>query len=191
MHREEWLSTLAGKLTDVVQTQTDKDMPKYRISVGFPSRGALSTKKRVIGQCWSGLVSPSGHSELFISPMIDDPMVVAATVAHEMLHANVGTKEGHGKVFSRAAKKIGLDGKPTATFAGPRFIEAATPILKEVGPYPHEALILNTNAVRQTTNMLKVQCGDCKYTARTTAKWLERHGPPICPCNMEPMLRRK
>jgi hypothetical protein len=29
--------------------------------------------------------------------------------------------------------------------------------------------------------MLKVECEVCGYTARTTRKWLDRDGPPICP----------
>jgi hypothetical protein len=187
MNREAWLLELAKHITPIIENTTNIEMPKYRISVGFPSRGALSTKRRVIGQCWSGLISPSGHSELFISPMIDDRVSVAATVAHEMIHAAVGVKEGHRKPFSRAARGIGLEGKPTATYAGPKFISHVKPILKNIGSYPHTALALDTLVARQTTNMLKVQCGKCGYVLRTTSKWLTKQGAPICPCNNLPM----
>lgn len=37
------------------------------------------------------------------------------------------------------------------------------------------------------TRLVKVQCGSCAYTARTTRKWLDELGPPLCPCNHEPM----
>ena len=37
------------------------------------------------------------------------------------------------------------------------------------------------------TRMVKCQCGDCAYTVRTTRKWLDELGPPLCPCNSEPM----
>jgi len=187
MNRELWLSTLAHRLTARVEEGAGKPMPIHRISVGFPSRGALSQRRRVIGQCWSGLVSSTGHSELFISPMLGDPLEVAATTAHEMLHAAVGVKEGHRKPFSRAAKAIGLEGKPTSTYAGSAFIEYVKPILSDLGPYPHAPLTIASGYSKQATNMLKVECKECGYVLRTTAKWLDRAGPPLCPCNCLPM----
>jgi hypothetical protein len=35
--------------------------------------------------------------------------------------------------------------------------------------------------------MVKCACEECGYTARTTKKWLEEAGAPICPCNKKPM----
>ncbi len=37
------------------------------------------------------------------------------------------------------------------------------------------------------TRMLKAQCGACAYSVRVTRKWLRELGPPLCPCNGEPM----
>ena len=37
------------------------------------------------------------------------------------------------------------------------------------------------------TRMLKAQCGDCAYTVRVARKWLAEYGPPLCPCNSQPM----
>ncbi len=37
------------------------------------------------------------------------------------------------------------------------------------------------------TRMLKAQCGACAYSCRVTRKWLSELGPPLCPCNGEPM----
>ena len=39
----------------------------------------------------------------------------------------------------------------------------------------------------QTTRMLKCVCGKCGYTCRTTRKWLDAAGSPICPCSGEAM----
>ncbi len=38
-----------------------------------------------------------------------------------------------------------------------------------------------------TTRLLKAQCGFCAYTVRVTMKWLAELGPPLCPCNRQPM----
>ena len=40
---------------------------------------------------------------------------------------------------------------------------------------------------KQSTRMLKCQCGFCGYTIRTTRTWLDEHGPPLCPCVSKPM----
>ena len=37
------------------------------------------------------------------------------------------------------------------------------------------------------TRMLKCECSACGYVARTTRRWLIEYGPPLCPCNGEPM----
>lgn len=37
------------------------------------------------------------------------------------------------------------------------------------------------------TRMLKAECMACGYVARVTRTHLERVGPPICPCNSQPM----
>ncbi len=37
------------------------------------------------------------------------------------------------------------------------------------------------------TRMVKAICGECAYTVRTTRRWLEELGPPLCPCNSGPM----
>jgi hypothetical protein len=49
--------------------------------------------------------------------------------------------------------------------------------------FPHAALRSGLNGAHkpQGTRMLKVQCGSCGYTVRTTAKWIEV-GLPLCPC---------
>lgn len=187
LNREAWLGELASRMIERIQEASKKPMPPYVISVGFPSRGAMSAKRQTIGQCWDGMVSSDGKSQLFVSPILGDPIVVAATVAHEQVHANVGVRVGHKGEFVRVVRAVGLEGKPTATVAGETFIKFVQPILKDIGPYPHVPLTVNPNFKAQSTNMLKVRCDDCGYILRTTAKWLDKAGAPICPCNLTPM----
>ena len=40
---------------------------------------------------------------------------------------------------------------------------------------------------KQSTRMLKCQCGFCGYVVRTTRTWLDEYGPPLCPCNSKQM----
>ena len=41
---------------------------------------------------------------------------------------------------------------------------------------------------KQTTRMIRCDCEKCGYVCRTSSLWLERQGPPICPCNGVPMF---
>ena len=69
-----------------------------------------------------------------------------------------------------------------------RRIEA---ILTELGEYPHAALspLATSSTPKQGTRMLKLECVTTGYIVRTTAKWLDEYGVPICPCCQEPMER--
>jgi hypothetical protein len=67
---------------------------------------------------------PIIYFEIMISPVLDDPMRVAGVLAHELVHATVGTQHGHKGPFAKLAKKIGLEGKMTATTEGEAFKQA-------------------------------------------------------------------
>lgn len=188
VNREHWLNEAAEEIKPIIEEVTGIQMPPFRISCGWPSKGGLSVKRRTIGQCWDGYVSKSGHAELFISPVIGDELEVAGTIAHELIHANIGTKHGHRAPFVRVMRAIGLTGKPTATVPGQQFKEFADPILKKLGPYPHAQLVPNPNIKVQSTRLLKVVCPKSGYVIRVTRKWLDTTGAPLCPCHKEPMV---
>jgi hypothetical protein len=40
---------------------------------------------------------------------------------------------------------------------------------------------VRTEEKKQTTFLIKCHCEKCGYTVRTTARWLDQFGPPICP----------
>lgn len=188
INREHWLAELAKSVTEMIEDVAQKKMPNFRVSCGWPSRGGLSLKKPVIGQCWPGMVSKDGTHELFIAPTIAENMLVAGTVAHEMVHAIVGTKAGHKGPFVHVVRGIGLTGKPTATIPGPEFIKEVDPIIAKLGPYPHTKMVPSGKFTAQTTRLLKVECAmGSGLSVRMTRKWLDQEGPPICPCHQMPM----
>lgn len=192
--REQWLREVTQRLHTEVFRDSEfnehclvvpEEIPFYRVSCGFPGGG--SARKR-IGECWSSKSSRDGATEMFISPMLDDPMTVAATLAHEMAHMYLGNDVGHKAPFKRLVYAIGLEGKATATAAGERFIEKVAPILKDVGPYPHASLVPSARK-KQGTRLLKVTCadeaGECGCVFRITAKWVDHaeylENPMRCP----------
>jgi hypothetical protein len=56
----------------------------------------------------------------------------------------------------------------------------AAEILGRIGLYPHAALKLERKT--QATRMIKLECPQCGYVARTTKQWLEQVGALRCPC---------
>jgi hypothetical protein len=148
-----------------------------RVSVGFPKGASAQSHK--IGQCWAPQASTDAHSEIFISPELEDGVQIIGVLAHELAHATVGNDAGHGPTFKKCAIRIGLTGKMTATTETPIFAAWAKALMSRIGDYPAGA-INYASRKKQTTRLIKCECDQCGYTVRTTAKWVAV-GAPICP----------
>jgi hypothetical protein len=176
--REAWLARVALGMRPKFESVGAPLPPRIRITM------SLTKRSKVIGTCFDPSCSADGATEILVRLDRFDPLVVAAILAHELIHAAVGCAAGHGKAFRRVMSAIGLEGKPTATTSGPVFAGWVAGVLSSVGPFPHAAL--NFGGVRsgpktQRGRMLKAMCDECGYVVRVTRVWLENVGPPICP----------
>jgi hypothetical protein len=199
MNRETWLDRALVALVPLFAEAGFTLPDKLHVSVGFPSRKALSTKNRRIGECWAGRISNDGVPHIFLSPVLDNGVEVLATFVHEIIHALVGTEHGHKKPFVEAMHKLGLEGKPTATVAGEQLSGKLQVLLNDLGPYPQPKFNVNNlreemDKKKQTTRLLKATCpepvekeDDSPYNVRVTRVHLDKHGPPLCPCHREVM----
>ena len=185
--REQWLE-LAIALLAPLFTGKDYEFPKVRVSCGFPSSRAL-TRKKAIGECWASEAAEDGTAQIFISPLVKDSVEVLAILIHEAVHAVVGGKAHHGKVFRKCALAVGLAGKMTSTHAGDELIETFKEMVSQsLGDYPHAILTPGGRPTKkQTTRMVKCECEKCGYAVRTSRKWLDEAGAPLCPCNKKAM----
>lgn len=182
-HREAWLHAMRDRLRPHFEEAGATIPDNVRLSCGFPGVGALRKAAYRNGECWGTSASKDETFEIFLSPRIPDQLVVAAVLVHELIHAAVGIKAGHGKPFGRVARKLGLIGKLTATEAGPELIAKLQLIVEAIGPYPHAEMDVfeeSSGPKKQKGRLLKATCGECEYTVRVTKKWAER-GAPICP----------
>lgn len=190
LNREAWLQAATEALRPLFRG-AGYEVPPIAVSVGWPSRGATSKSKRVVGQCWYGSMTENNVPQLFISPLVDDPVSpdgVLGILVHEICHVVAGAEAKHGPKFVKVMKKVFLEGKPTSTVASADLIERFKQMMEKLGPFPHSKIVLtDADKKKQTTRMKKCQCRDCEYVARTVQKWLDLHGPPICPCNKQPM----
>lgn len=186
MNREEWLGALVMALIPMIEDQGEKVPGDVNISVSFPSKKATG-KRRAVGQCWYPEQAEDKRTNIFVSPVLSDPLEVAETVLHELVHAAVGPGHGHKGPFITLAKALGFTKPWTSTPASDTLQGDLRAILEALPPYPHGALDASAaekGSKPQTTRMVKVECVNCGYTLRTTKKWIEV-GLPTCVCSGE------
>tara|TARA_R110000787_G_scaffold631_7_gene2353 strand:- start:636 stop:1220 length:585 start_codon:yes stop_codon:yes gene_type:complete len=176
--REEWLQAFTTKARTVF-LDAGYVVPTIRVSVGFTSKGSKGNR---IGECWVPEASEDQTPEIFITPAIGCAERIADIHTHELIHAT-GIR-GHKADFVRCMKAVGLEGKPTATVAGDAWRDWALPIIALLGPLPHAALsgaAGGSTEKKQTTRMIKCECGSCGFVFRTSSKWLEGDADLGCP----------
>jgi len=183
MTREQWLLQMVERMRSVFEQAGYPLPPHIRVSCGWPTQRALAPtgKNRSTGQCFSTACSSDGAHEVFVSPALDDPQRVAEVLVHELCHAVDNCRHGHGPEFRAMATAVGLEGKMTATVAGPQLRERLNALHSQMPEYPHRTLDMRVDGKKQGTRLLKIVCPACGYTARTTRQWIER-GLPTCPC---------
>jgi hypothetical protein len=185
--RESWLNAAAKKLAATVFVEAALVVPEeLKVSCGWPTHHALAgAKGRVIGQCFKKECSTEGHSEIFISPVLADPIEVLTCLVHEMVHAVDNCVHRHGPLFKKMAHACGLIGKATETKAGDELAIILKELVNELGEYPHSALDVSKQAKKQTTRLIKASCVTCGYTIRVTRSWINQ-AIPNCPlCGVE------
>lgn len=185
---------------------------RVHVSVGFGYGRARAESKYILGQCWARRASGDGVNHIFISPMQDDPAAMLATLLHELIHAANDCASGRRGAFAEAATRLGLQGKMTATRASMDLTAELITLASILGEFPHAALDparadapvpvppggtpapapvppIRSGPGKQGTRMIKLTAAACcGYTVRTTRKWLEDQGEPLCP-HGTPMTR--
>jgi hypothetical protein len=59
------------------------------MSVGWPSRIGIALRSWHKGERWYS--GADGTPRVFISPTLDDPLAVGATLVHQLMHAALGS----------------------------------------------------------------------------------------------------
>lgn len=189
--RETWLTNLAADMMPAIaaiaaEYETEASgpyrFPAVKVTCGWPHKGGMA-KRRVRGECWDTSASEGNYAEIFISPMESDANEVAHILSHELVHALLGTATGHRQPFPAIVKAMGLEGKATATTAGPDapFWDWAGDMVAKQGEYPHAKLSGTSGKKKSKTYLLKASCPECDYTVRVTQKHIDAGGLPCCP----------
>jgi len=182
LERQQWLEA-AVEAMRIRFADAGYNIPqKVRVAIGWPKRAATCG---AVGECWAVEASSDQHAECFISPELTEGARILDVLAHELVHATVGTAAGHMKPFKQCALAIGLQGPMRSTTAGPEFVQWADALMERIGPYPAGFL---TDTPKQGTRLGKCECPRCGYLVRVTRKWLTLAGPPICPTDRIAMV---
>jgi hypothetical protein len=183
LKRHEWLESAAEALRARFATAGYAVPDKVRVSIGWPRKASSCG---AVGECWPATASSDAYIEQFIAPSLVDGVEIVGVLAHELVHATVGNKAGHGPPFKQCALTIGLAGPMRATTPGPEFVAWTGELFKRIGPYPAGYLTTPLASPKQTTRLIKCACA-CGYVARVARSWLDAAGPPICPADLVPM----
>ena len=186
-NRESYLTEAAGLILDdilmpiVESSGYQYERPVYRVSMGFPkhSRGG-----KAIAVCFAKCASSDGVNEIFINPEIDEPVQVMESLLHELIHAIDDLKSGHRNFFAAIARRAGLNGKLTATYAGDSLAATLREYAELLGTFPHQKMTLDNGRKKAATRMLKVECTACGWSFRTSQKHLDAMQSNVClSCN--------
>lgn len=114
------------------------EIPPVHLSVGFTVYGyRVNTKRLVLGTCSSRKMDKDGINQIFISPVVDDPITVLVTLAHELVHAIDDCKHNHGPVFQKISKDLKLtDCMAVNLFDFRDTLRSYQSMLDQLGRYP-------------------------------------------------------
>jgi hypothetical protein len=183
--RELWLQNAVDLVSPIFKNK-GYTIPKVQVSCGFPSTG---NKSKHVGQCWGKSSTNDGTNQLFISPVLDEPVQVLDTLVHELVHAIDDCMHHHGPEFKKIATDVGLQGFMREASAGPWLLEQLTTISRQLGKYPHSKINLAHSSSKKTGPRPRAKCKKCGYEVTPLKKWLHM-GPPLCPkhtTEMEPI----
>jgi predicted SprT family Zn-dependent metalloprotease len=183
MNRETWLLKGVEELKKSVFQPVGLKVPKVNVSVSLMSTGIRKQKNATLGENYHTRCSTAGNHEIFMSPLYFDrsnSARVLDVLAHELIHAIDNNKHGHGKVFRDMALKIGLKSPMRATTANKELKEKCEKIVKKIGEFPHDKMIIDQNRKKQGTRMKKVSCLGCGFSYRTSQKNINMMTNNIC-----------
>ena len=165
MNREEYLELATSGLSDYI-SKAGYTMPVLRVSAGWPSTKAFSTKGRTLGECWHHDMIEQEASHIFISPFLSDTVTVLGVLVHEMGHAILPKDAKHKKLFKQYMQAVDLTGKATATKVGVVLESFLTLLMARIGVYPHDSIDKGPKQKKQTTRLRLWICNGCDLKLR-------------------------
>ena len=82
-------------------------IPPVHLSVAFSTDGDKpKAKKNTLGVCHARCMTADGINEIYISPVVHEPVDVLSLLVHELIHAIDDCKSGHGEGFQKISAAL-------------------------------------------------------------------------------------
>ena len=150
--REKWLETAIEKLIPIF-VKAKLTLPK-RINILCDKEDYLKLFGLLHGMCWTNLSHHPESATIWISHFlrcVRGKHGILAILTHELVHAIVGVRCGHGIMFRRTARRIGLV-KSDCGGAGKRLRVKLKNIADKLGPIPSSKLLIRKELFSHQTN---------------------------------------
>jgi hypothetical protein len=142
-------------------------------------------------------VKPVGVHEINLSAEYLQAHNMGETLIHELAHAEnqvLGIKDCasngrlHNKHFKSMAERLGLEVKPRDKSVGYGYTDLAEGAKSFLAKIKFDVAIFNAHRpgggrqqAKPGSRLIKCECSECGYVCRTTQKWLDDVGEPLCP----------
>lgn len=168
------------------------NVPLSSITLTIQSKG----RKNALGWFWAQRWAEGAFHEINLSAEHLNEHNMGETLIHELAHAenfHNGIKDcdktgrRHNKKFKSQAEALGLSVEKSGSlgWAYTKLTPVSEKFLADIKFNRDLFKLFRAGAESKEgkagTRMLKVECPDCGYTCRTTAKWLAV-GVPTCAC---------
>lgn len=186
--REEWLNAVVKLLAEKLFAPLELRLPeKLRASCGICGG-------KFVGLCVKPDCADDGACHMFVDPLLNDPVEVIGTLAHEMVHAHCyaeGHDCKHKGLFLKVFRDIGFECKATAQFVTPNTELHATcsGIAIAVGPYPHAPVRRKQKPKKAHAWVSYISTSNEEYVVRANKNTVADLGPPR-DYNGEPMVAK-
>lgn len=189
-NREAFLNAAVDELRPFFSSRGHTLPAEIRVATGYPTNAKRSGFK-VLGECIPNTNSADGHYEIWISPILADPIKVVETLIAQLCRTAKGALTVTNLAYTRVAEAMHI--LPAGTGSNPykevthgqEFINSYIAIIDSLGVYPHGVVDISVHK-SQGTRMLLARCPTCQCSIRMTAKWVyNAHGDvelPTCRC---------
>lgn len=182
--REAWLNRAATIMRKAWVKRGVEVPVDVQLSCGFPGGGS---PRRRIGECWPRSRSERKVNQVFVSPILGNPVEALDVLGHELLHSVDDCKSKHGYAFSKSSRLVGYSGGKQSGVESVDARKLVARIIKKLGAYPHGAVILAPKKQKASNGLHKYECPDDGDVLYTTEKKVDEFDVPCCRACGEPM----
>lgn len=173
LNREQWLNDVGEHILYEILDPIEPLRGDLKVNYSVGPIPGKSLETDIIGVCMPSSMSSDLINEIYVTPMIDDSLLVATVLVHELIHAMDDCKSQHRGWFVRIAKAAGLIAPYACAKAGPELTERLNDLIKVYGPIPHSK-ISYAGRKRQKGRNRRVWCESCDFKFATSASQITR-----------------